>query len=412
MYRLVMVVSLAALFLGGGCDSGQTCVAGVTVSCTCPGGGQGRQMCLDDGSGFGACSLCWSPGDGGTGADLPVVDGTTVPPPEAGGDMPGTDGPSSPTGATLHATTEKIVAIFATTKGVIVVTTATLLLLDRKGKALKTITSPREIQTAALSSKYLAVGDKAMVVVYTPELAKVRQFSVKQTCVASVIVSKERYVCGPSNDWDRVFDVYDLDKGVHLATSKKYTYNGIPMRRLPGQDYFITVSGGSPSDFHLYRVNSSSDVPEFVGESPYHGAFAVSTTYAFDAKAVHLVNQTGLLLKVIGKDCSNSFTSDCFIKDGVLGTLSSKQSFLAMSDDQKGKIYGLVGDGSGWYPDCQKGCEVQAIDVANHTIVSKKKHTLAIQKVIDAKHDPVAGTLLVAYEEKNAKGYRVDSLAY
>ena len=96
----------------------------------------------------------------------------------------------------------------------------------------------------------------------------------------------------------------------------------------------------------------------------------------------------------------------------MLGTLASGQSFIAMSDDQKGKLYGLVQTGgSAWSVDCQKGCEVQAIDIKQHAIASKKKHTLAIKRVIDAKHDPVAGSLLVASEVK-AGGYQVDSLPY
>lgn len=52
---------------GAGGSGGQTaCVPGATQACGCPGGGQGVQACLGDGSGFSACD-CGSGGAGGGG---------------------------------------------------------------------------------------------------------------------------------------------------------------------------------------------------------------------------------------------------------------------------------------------------------------------------------------------------------
>lgn len=55
---------------GQGGGSGATCVPGEQVSCGCPGGGTGAQVCLSDGSAFGPCEGCdgsgGSSGSGGT----------------------------------------------------------------------------------------------------------------------------------------------------------------------------------------------------------------------------------------------------------------------------------------------------------------------------------------------------------
>ena len=111
-------------------------------------------------------------------------------------------------------------------------------------------------------------------------------------------------------------------------SSKKYTYNGIPMRLVPGTSDFVTVSVDlSPSDFHLYSGSDSGEAV-YINESPYHGDLRITNTYAFDGSPpVHLITDSGLLLRIHGDNCTgsmSSFSTGCFVKDGALGTLTGK----------------------------------------------------------------------------------------
>jgi hypothetical protein len=78
---------IASLLLVASCgDSGsRPCVAGAQVSCGCPGGGAGVQICKDDGSGLGACMGCPTddaavPVDQAMPMDLTVMDLTVAAP--------------------------------------------------------------------------------------------------------------------------------------------------------------------------------------------------------------------------------------------------------------------------------------------------------------------------------------------
>jgi hypothetical protein len=217
------------------------------------------------------------------------------------------------------------------------------------------------------------------------------------------MVSQSRFVCGPSNDWDRVFYTYDARTGNLLASSNKYTYHGIPMRRVPGTDDFVTVSvGTSPSDFYLHTVWANGQA-SYINESPYHGAFSATTTFAFDgAPPTHLVNSGGLLLKLYDTGCSGdaSFASStCFLKDGALGTLTGSQYFAAMDSDATGTVYALVDPSTDTFSSdrCTKGCLLQRIDVAARTVLSQTIVQLKAAAIVAFRHDAVARAAVVGF---------------
>lgn len=56
-------VAAVIVFGGGEASDGYACEAGRQVSCPCPGGGDGAQVCADDGQAYGACE-CGSPSVG------------------------------------------------------------------------------------------------------------------------------------------------------------------------------------------------------------------------------------------------------------------------------------------------------------------------------------------------------------
>ena len=55
---------------GGGSGTKANCTPGVQQACACPGGGQGVQVCADDGERFGACTTCSSTVSTGMGGSI------------------------------------------------------------------------------------------------------------------------------------------------------------------------------------------------------------------------------------------------------------------------------------------------------------------------------------------------------
>lgn len=308
----------------------------------------------------------------------------------------------------LSSSSEPLINFFVTPDDIVVVRSRSISSYSRLGVLNRRIDSAREIKSAALSGDGLAVADTAVLTIYSPALAMLRQTDLKETCVASVATSGGRFICGPGNDWDRIFYSFDMNSATLVGQSAKYTYNGIPMRRVTGQDLFITTSISlSPSDYHLYRVNAAG-VAEFVCESPYHGDFPVRDIFAFDKDAAHLVTHTGLLLKILG---TGTNCSTYLLKDGVLGTLLSKESFLGMSDVGDGQIYSLVGSSDAFSALCQGGCKVQEIDVAKHEVVSEKSYSLPVARVLSTQVDRDCQSLVVGYQDDTGQ-YRVHTLPY
>jgi hypothetical protein len=315
----------------------------------------------------------------------------------------------------LSSGSEPVIDLFVVPAGVIVVRSQSLSLIERDGTVIANIAAPREITAAAFDGTHLAVADMAMVIYYDSDLTKLGQFNLTESCADAVIVSNHRFVCGPSNDWDRIFYTFDLQTGSSLATSDPYTYNGTPMRRVPGTDYFVTVTiNSSPSDFHLYEVGADHKAV-YIGESPYHGDVVATMIYAFDKGSVHLINQEGTMLKVVGQDCTNSFTSDCFVKDGVLGTLKSDESFVALADDNAGTIFAITSNSNSWDSPCANGCQAQQIDVASRSITSQKTHTIPVvdYRIDISAYDSYCPSLVVAYQSSETNPtYRVDVLDF
>ena len=108
--------------------------------------------------------------------------------------------------------------------------------------------SPRENTAAAFDGEILVVADRARFASYNVMLSRNMEADLVEECASAVLVSDHRFICGPSNDWDRIFYTYDAQTGAFVASSEKYTYNGIPMHHIPGTVDSVTVTvGSSPS---------------------------------------------------------------------------------------------------------------------------------------------------------------------
>jgi hypothetical protein len=430
-----------------GCGSSElppaagVCTPGAVSKCACRSGAASTQICSAAGQ-LGACA-CGAEGPAPDAAAPPGADGGTpafadAAPlfPDVGPDrLPAfevspIDSPPPPTGCAavgmVQAGKDRLIDVFTTGDGIIVVSADGITLRGRDRSMKAMVKATRPITTASFDGTYLAIADAAQLNVYTPGLQAQGSVLLTEPCAASVLMDNGVFVCGPSNDWDRVFYTYSARDRVRLAAaSKKYTYNGIPMRRVPGSNHFITVTtSSSPSDFHLYRVEPSGDVV-FINESPYHGAFPATMTFGYNGLPVtHLVNVDGLLLKIFGDGCTstmNSFNTGCFVKDGNLGTLWTGESFLTLANDGQGKLYGVVGTGGPYYssdPPCKKGCAVQQIDVEKRKVVTQRSHVLDAKRILVSQPDPSCKMIAVGYEVTGTSssydwsGYQVDLLDY
>jgi hypothetical protein len=188
---------------------------------------------------------------------------------------------------------------------------------------------------------------------------------------------------------------YDVDSGVELRRSDKY----------------ITVTVNiSPPDFHFYRVDADGKAV-FTTESPYHGDFAITNTFAFRGRpATHLVTHEGRFLKLDG--CLTATSSyppsgACLVKDGVLGTPQTSQSFFAMETGGDGYLYAIAGTygGYGTTP-CTSGCSVQKIDLEQRIIVSQAAlPSTGIAQGFRLRHDGFTGRAIVGGSSSCSTSY-------
>jgi hypothetical protein len=301
----------------------------------------------------------------------------------------------------LYAGTDTLVDFFPIQGGMIVVRSTLVQVLDTQGAELHRVVSPREITAAAFDGTLLGVADRALLTVYDVNLNALRSANLIESCASAVAVSGARFVCGPGNDWVRIFSVFDMNTGAMLEHGPQdWTYNGIPMRRVPGTDDFVTVTTSfSPPDFHLYRAMTPTPDAgvQYLGESPYHGDFSVNTTYAFDlSPAEHLITDEGIMLRLYTPSCVPYAGVFCFERDGQLGTLPNNRRYLAMTEGPSGTVYGIVDTGIASFP-CVLGCDVQRIDVAARVIRGQVRFIGAVAQVAGARYDPFQQRLLLAY---------------
>lgn len=453
--RRFALAALVALAGCGGSDGAGAlptgaCTPGASRSCSCDSGIPGQELCERSGR-WAACTCATAARDAGVdGAGADHVLSDLPPAVTADADL---EAPAAPTDTAVDRTADVMVAsevapasggcvparklaggkervldAFVLNSGIIIVRNDALVLVGRDGVEKMTVTTPRPITSVAFDGTTLVTADAAMLTVYGTDLASQGTVLLTEACASSVLVDGGIFVCGPANDWDRVFYTYDVrNRRPIAAASKKYTYNGIPMRRVPNTNYFVTVTtSSSPSDFHLYRVEPNGADVVFVNESPYHGDFPATEIYGFaGTPPTHLVNLDGLLLRLFGNNCDsmhNSFTSGCFVKDGNLGTLWMTERFASLSNDEPGNLYAVVaGSGSSFFdPACVGGCSLQKIDVASRKVVSQKKHMLAARRFLFSRPDTTCNMVVVGYEVATStssssldySGYQIDLLDY
>lgn len=296
----------------------------------------------------------------------------------------------------------QLVAIFPSANGIVVVDETAVRHFDSNGRVVSTFTPGRPITTASFDGVYLGIADRARLTTLEFDLTFVSEATLTRYCASSVTMSGHRFVCGPANDWDRIFTTFDMVSGMQLAESREYTYNGIPMTAVPGYDDFVTVTTfSSPSDFHLYEVEADG-TPVFINESPYHGGITATDTFAFDGvPATRLINASGEMLRIRGPRCEigSSFDSQCFIRDGDVGVIPVGAIYLGMDNDANGKLYTIRNNSSFWprAPVCTptEPCIVEIVDVATRTIERTIPYDQDTEWITHLVYDDTSNSLLL-----------------
>jgi hypothetical protein len=438
----VQVLGGLVIFLATACggrtgdalsSSVPSCVPGQQIACGCPNGLTGAQICADDGT-FAPCSCSGalsSPGGTRPGLDGTGNGGSTLGTGDSGsssnsgGASGGSDGgarnQAADSGLTLSSGSQTLVDLFVSDAGLLLIFSDEVRLVGRDGKTIQSVKAPREVTAAAFDGKLLVVADKAKFTTYDPNLMQLASANLAVTCSSGVLMDNSRFVCGQNVDWDRVYYTYDALQGTLVASSKMYTYDGIPMRRVPNTNQFVAVEVESePANLFLYQMGAN-------GEASYLGpaSFEISdptAVYGFSGNpATQVIVDDGTMLEIDTSKCTqNSFTAGCFTQIGALGTLSGAQRFIGMDNDLNGKLYGLVDTSPSFDGFCASGCLVEQIDVANRAVSSQATYQLASAgSIVNVRNDPTAKALVVGYSPSNdfspsetKGGYVVASLPY
>jgi len=157
-----------------------------------------------------------------------------------------------------------------------------------------------------------------------------------------------------------------------------------------------------------------------------HLPFAFWGSGRSGAPPVHLVSDSGSLLKIFDPDCltsGNPFHSGCFTADGEVGSLWGDQRLVGLADDGQGTLFTVTADFAGnFFPAsarCATECVlVQRIDLASRRVISSRMNSLTtgfLTLAVDAE----CGMLLAAYTlnggdtvDPSSTEYRVDLIDY
>jgi hypothetical protein len=330
----------------------------------------------------------------------------------------GSGGGQPPTVSVVSQGPDSLVDLLVSARGVFVVTSSELLLYDGTDSLVFQQSFPREVTAAAMDGDVVAVADRALV---TPFFALQAQapMLLTEACQSAAIVSGHRFICSPFDYVNRILRTYNLDTGVQIAQSAAFTYIGAPIRRIPGRDALISTdySVESPSDFYLFDVGADGKVV-YVNDSPYHGDFPVTFTFAFDGVlAAHVIQETGLLLAIYGlpgTPCTSDAPSGCFLEDGALGTLKGNEHFVALTEGASGTVLGLVAANTD-APGCGGGCGLHMIDIATRSAATLGSYQpMGAADRLIARAAPAPGRVLyVAYDvTAPGTGYRVEAIRY
>lgn len=292
------------------------------------------------------------------------------------------------------------VEVFAAGAFLLVVDAESVSRLDTSGQVVGRFVPGRTITAAAFDGEYLAVADLESVTALSPTLVELSRTTVEQPCTSAVIMDGHRLVCGPENDWQRIYVTIDLAEGRIVAQSEPYTYRGMKLMRVPGRPEFVAFAYASPPSLHLFEV--SSDVPVYVDRWPYHGNVPLTSINTFNAlPSTHVITTSGGLLRIRGEGCGVRGVQSplCFELDGDLGILPVGARYVALTHDVGGHVFGLRSSDPGRTvePVCsaEVGCLLDRVDVAARRLVERIEYREHIDAIHSIVYQPEARRLVV-----------------
>lgn len=291
--------------------------------------------------------------------------------------------------------------------GIAVVERDRVRLVDRAGAAITTWTSARALAAATTDGERLYVADGAAVTILDPSLSVVGSYFTTFPCAELAVVSCGRVVCTGEG-----FVLYDESgTGVPLTTFFTSPTDGHLMW-VPGVD--AVVSGGAGLGF--FRIDPD-DVPVQTW-----GGIDLNLVGFSGRPAVHAISREGRMYRVAGCMVGSVWapSTDCFARDGTLGTVGPDQSILLSDTGPDGELFALVGTPPSWYASPCGGCSVQRIDVPTRTVASSAPVSIPSMTARETRlqHDAWAGRAVLTVNvcatsyPYTCTGHRVELVAY
>jgi hypothetical protein len=307
--------------------------------------------------------------------------------------------------------------------------------MDRNARVLASAPLPVRPASAVFDEGTLAIGDEQGLAFYDQDLHLLRAIPVEGGCTTVALLAGGRAVCetpDPTDVGATIMRTFSVASGALLASnplSSLLPAHGPRLRRVPGVDALVSETLDAPT-YSLYGVASDGTV-SFLNTSLMQ-TFMPNPPFAFwgsgrsGAPPVHLVSDSGSLLKIFDPDCLTSgkpFHSGCFTADGEVGSLWGDQRLVGLADDGQGTLFTITADFAGnFFPPsarCATECVlVQRIDLASRRVISSRMNSLAtgfLTLAVDAE----CGMLLAAYTlnggdtvDPSSTEYRVDLIDY
>ena len=266
-----------------------------------------------------------------------------------------------------YQTQSPILAVLPGRAGLFVVHADQVVHVSRSGTVHRRLPWPREILAAVWSSNRAVILDRGVLTTLDENLETIGRLNLIETCVQAVAADQDRVVCGPANDWERIFYTYEVTTPALVARSQGITYEGIPMRAVPGRPWFLTQE----ALFALDATGAAAQRLDFSFSTSMQPALPL--TFAGNP-ATLAVDRTGKVFQ-LQESCQPS----CFVAAGAWTNTFLPGGTL---DGPTGSVLqpGVTG--------------AKRIDIATGTVVSAGQVTTdAFANVVSAIYDPFCGVV-------------------
>lgn len=214
-----------------------------------------------------------------------------------------------------YQATARVLSVVPATTGLVIVHPDEVLLVSRSSTVLRRLPWPREILSGISSGERIVILDRGVLTTLDRDLNTLGTVNLVESCVAAVSAGPDWIVCGPGDDWQRVFYTYEIRTPKLAARSQAVTYEGIAMQSVPGRPWFLTKE-------KLFALDDK-------GEAKERSRIGFSSTpevipplvFAGDP-ATHAIDRMNNVFE-LHIDCQPS----CFVKVGMWTTARSGGAF-------------------------------------------------------------------------------------